>query len=107
MIKYTVIITPAAEAEAREAFEYINARAPMNAARWLQGLHQVIARLEIFPGHGRAPESDFLDYDLRQTFFKSHRIIYSVDETTKTIDVHYIRHGARRGVGEPESGGDE
>jgi plasmid stabilization system protein ParE len=100
--KYTVIITPAAEADALEAFEYIHSRAPLNAARWLQGLYKVIGKLEDFAGHGGAPESEMLECDLRQVVFKSHRVLYTVDKAKAVVWVHYVRHGARRGIGEPE-----
>jgi plasmid stabilization system protein ParE len=78
--RYRVIITPAAEAEALASFEYIRKRSPANAARWLRGLNSVVLKLEDFAGHGRAPESEFLDCDLRQVNFKSHRVVYTVDE---------------------------
>jgi len=99
--RYRVIITPAAEAEALAAFEYIRSRSPANAARWLRGLYGVTSKLEQFPGHGRAPEGDFLDCDLRQVNFKSYRVLYSVDEAAEVVHVHSVRHAARRGLGEP------
>jgi len=104
---YEVLITPAAEAEVAETFEYIRIRSPMNARRWLQALYNAIEALAGFHGYGRAPESDWLDTDLRQKVFKSHRIIYSVDQRRRKITVHFVRHGARRRLGESSAADDE
>jgi plasmid stabilization system protein ParE len=96
--KYTVIITPAAEADALQAFEFIWSRSPLNAARWLQGLNQVTVKLETFAGHGRAPESDVLNCDLRQVIFKSQRVLYTVDKGRGVVHVHYVWHASRQGM---------
>ena len=102
-MKYTVHITPTAEAEIAESFQFIRERSPLNAEKWLRDLLEAVGELEAFAGHGRARESDFLDAELRQKVFKSHRIVYSLDKSAKIVWVHYVRHGARRAVG--ESGG--
>lgn len=103
MTRYEVIITPAAEADLVESFAYIHSRAPLNAARWLCDLYKAIDGLAEFHGHSRAPESDWLYRDLRHKIFKSHRIIFSIDDDAKRVYVHYVRHGARRAVGEPDT----
>lgn len=100
MNSYTVIITPAAEADVVESFAYIQERSPLNAERWLRQLYKAIHDLEGFAGHGRAREADFLDADLRQKIFKSHRIVYTVDKAAKIVTVHYVRHASRRAVGD-------
>jgi plasmid stabilization system protein ParE len=102
-MRYQVIITPAAEADVIESMQYIHARSPLNAARWLRMLYKAIGELGEFHGYGRAPESDWLDFELRQKVFKSHRIVYSVDEKKRIVHVHFVRHGARRGVGERDT----
>jgi plasmid stabilization system protein ParE len=99
-MKYKVIVTPAAEANLVDSFEYIFARSPHYAKRWLNDLNRAIRSLESFPGRGRAPESDYLGIELKQKCFKSHRIVYSLDKKNRVVHVHYIRHGARRAVGE-------
>lgn len=99
MKRYAVIITPAAEADAEEAFEYIRLRSPLNAARWLRGLYGVIEKPEMLAGVGRAMESDLLGVELRQLVYKSHRVLSSVDESLGRVTVHYVRHGARRRLG--------
>ncbi|HEY7086773.1 MAG TPA: type II toxin-antitoxin system RelE/ParE family toxin [Tepidisphaeraceae bacterium] len=101
MKKYAVMITPTAEAHVAQAFAYIHQQSPLNAERWIRGLYRAIHALEDFAGYARAPESDYLGVELRHKIFKSHRIIYSVDQIKKQIYVHYVWHGARRPVGEP------
>jgi plasmid stabilization system protein ParE len=103
-MKFKVIVTPAAEADLAESFAYIHARSPHNAGRWLRALYREIRGLETVAGFGRAPESDYLGVELRQKVFKSHRIIYTLDEKKRLVHVHYVRHGARRPLGEPETG---
>ena len=41
-MKYTVLITPTAEEEIREAFAYIHCDAPLSAQRWLTRLYKKI-----------------------------------------------------------------
>ena len=43
--------------------------------------------------------------ELRQYIFKSHRIIFSVDDKAKIVRILYVRHGSMRAIGESESEG--
>ncbi len=62
--------------------------------------------LERFPERcAFARELKYLDEDLRQLVFKSHRIVFAVAKEEKCVHVVYVRHASRRAVGEP--GGDE
>ena len=100
-MKYEVIVTPEAQEGIRSSFEYIYQRAPLNAARWLQGLYGQIAKLERFPDRcAFARERQYLDEDFRQLTFKSHRVIFRIDKARKTVYVLQVRHGKRRAVGE-------
>lgn len=100
-MKYRVFITPEAEANIRAAFEYIRADSATNAARWLRDLHRQIDSLETFPKRcATAREAAYFHEDLRQLIFKSHCIIYMVDEKTKTVHVLFVRHASQRAVGE-------
>jgi plasmid stabilization system protein ParE len=96
----TVVITETAEAELAEGFAYIHARSPLNAERWMRQILSEVQKLETFAGYGRARESDFLGVELRQKIFKSHRIVFEVNEETQQVIVHYIRHGSRLAAGE-------
>jgi plasmid stabilization system protein ParE len=105
-VKYKVQITPTAESELCRAFEYIHRRVPLNAARWLKGIYKAIDSLEQFPTRcGAAREAQYLNADLRQFIFKSHRIIFAVDEKTRMVRILYVRHGSMRAVGEPDEEG--
>ena len=101
MRKYQVIVTPEAQAGIRSAFDYIRKRAPLNAARWLQGLYQQIDTLERCPERcGFARERRYLEEDLRQLVFKSHRIVFQIEKRNRKVYVLYVRHAKRRAVGE-------
>lgn len=102
-MRYEVIVTPEAQAGIRESFNYIHERAPLNGARWLQGLYRQIDTLERNPERcSFARERAYLEEDLRQLVFKSHRIVFKVDRARSTVYVLYVRHARRRAIGEPE-----
>lgn len=100
-MSYTLLITDAAAADLAESLAYIQEHSPLNAERWIRDIYRAIRDLELFAGYGRARESEYLDVELRQKVFKSHRIIFSVDERQKTVTVHHVRHASRRAIGEP------
>ena len=78
-MRYTVIATLEAQAGIRESFKYIYERAPLNAARWLQGVWDKINTLERLPERcPRAREAEHLKRNLRQLLYKSHRIVFSI-----------------------------
>ncbi len=102
MKRYRVIVTPEAEASIRESFLYILARSSLNAERWICRLYAEIDTLETFPERcAFAREREYLDDDLRQLLFKSHRVVFSVDKASSTVYVHEVRHAKRRALGEP------
>ncbi|HEX4796391.1 MAG TPA: type II toxin-antitoxin system RelE/ParE family toxin [Humisphaera sp.] len=104
MTKYTVIITPEAQDNITDAFDYIRERSPLNAARWIRGLYRLIDDLELMPTRfGDAREQAYFEEDLRQIIYKSHRVIYLVDEARRHVNVLYVRHAKRRAIGEPDS----
>ena len=106
-MKYRFIVTPEAQAEIRGSFAYIHERSPLKAARWLQALYGQIDTLERFPDRCVfTREREYLDEDLRQLLFKSHRIVFTVERKEKRVFVLYVRHASRRTVGEP-AGEDE
>jgi len=106
--KYEVIVTPEAQAGIRESFLYIHQRSPLNATRWLQGLYGEIDSLERFPERcSYAREREYLEEELRQLVYKSHRVVFYVDKLKSTVYVLYVRHGKRRAVGEPEEADDK
>src|SRR5258707_2125652 len=85
---YDVIVTPAAEDDIAEAFAYIQARSPENAERWVRGLYRLVHKLESMPKRcGRAREAEDLGLDLRQLVFKSHHIVFRIDEAARAVRV--------------------
>ena len=101
MKKYRVVVTPEAETGIRESFLYIYERSPVNAARWLQGMWKQIDTLERFPERcSYAREQEYLDDELRQLIFKSHRIVFRVEKPRSIVYVLYVRHAGRLAIGE-------
>jgi plasmid stabilization system protein ParE len=101
--RYEVIVTPEAEAGIVNAFEYINERSPENASRWLRGLYGKIDTLEQMPARcALARENEYFEDVLRQLLFKSHRIVFRVEEADRIVRVLYVRHGKQRAIGEPD-----
>jgi len=101
-VKYQVVVTSEAQAGIRESFVYIYERSPLNAARWLRELYGKIDTLESFPERcAFAREREYLDDELRQLVFKSHRIVFAIEKKEKRVYVVYVRHASRRAFGEP------
>lgn len=105
-MKYRVVISPNAQEEIREAFAYISRGAPVNAARWIEGMYERIASLETMPERCElAREAEFVEgVAIRQMIFKSHRIVFFIDEPSASVQVVSVRHAARRAMGEPSEG---
>jgi plasmid stabilization system protein ParE len=100
--KYEVVISPRAEDAIRSAFRYIAERAPMNAERWLHGLYSSISTLETFPKRcSLARENEYFDEELRQLIYKSHRVVFYIEEDIRIVRVVYFLHAKQRAVGEP------
>jgi plasmid stabilization system protein ParE len=100
-VTYRVIVTPEAEMGIRNSFHYILQRSPLNGARWLQGLYHQIDTLERLPERGAyARERDYVEEDLRQLLFKSHRIVYWVDKAKSIVYILQVRHTKRRTIGD-------
>jgi len=71
-------------------------------------LYGEIDSLERFPERfSYAREREYLEEELRQFVYKSHRVVFHVDKPKCTIYVLYVRHGKRRAIGEPEGNDDE
>lgn len=101
-MRYRVIVTPEAQAGIREAFEYIHERAPLNAVRWLRALYRQVDTLERFPRRcPRARECEYLEEELRQLLFHSHRIVFRVDIPLKTVYMLHVRHAKQQTIGSP------
>jgi plasmid stabilization system protein ParE len=92
--RYEVIVTPGAEVGIISAFQYIEQRAPLNAVRWIKELYSCIAGLEISPRRcALAREDEYFEGELRQLIFKSHRIVFRIEEERKIVRILYVVHG--------------
>lgn len=100
-MKYAVIVTPEAEKNIEAAFSYIYDRSTRNAGKWIRGLYHEIDSLELFPHRcGIAPDSRFVGEELRHLIYKSHRVIFRIEERHRIVRVLHVRHAARRAWGE-------
>ena len=94
---YRVELTRRAEEDALEAADHIAQDSRAVAANWFRGLEQAVASLGEAPGSFSAiVESLGLNHAYRSLRHHAHRVIYRVDETTRTVYVVRIYHGARR-----------
>ncbi len=97
MRRYRVIVTPSAQDDIREAYEWIAAENPDYARTWRDGLREKILGLETLPeSHALAPESDAFDREIRQLLYGRGipwRIFFTIDGST--VQVLHVRHGRR------------
>lgn len=108
MKTYRVRFQPEAQREALEAADFIAANSPANADKWFDGLVQVIESLRTMPQRcSRARESETLGVELRQYIYHSHRIIFRIEERTRTLRVLHIRHASRRALGDSAAASEE
>jgi plasmid stabilization system protein ParE len=95
---FRVFVTPEAELGIVSAFRYIEEHSPLNAEKWLRGLYARIDTLEQMPERcALAREAQFFGEDLRQLIFKSHRIVFRIEEEARIVRVLYILHGKQLG----------
>ena len=88
-----VVWSPLALAQAEEATDYIAAERPATAAKWLDGLMDLVERLPRFPRKGRiVPEVG--RSTIREVLYGRYRIIYRLDP--KQISIIAVRHQRRR-----------
>jgi len=83
-----VIVTPESEKNIEHAFSYIYDRSKCNAGKWIRGLYHEIDSLEQFPHRcGLAPDSTFVGEELRHLFYKSHRVIFRIEEKHRIVRI--------------------
>ena len=93
---FQVELSRRAASDIEEIFEYIavESDAPMNAARWRQGLEIQLRRLTHLAGSmPLAEENRHAPCEVRQLLFGKFRILYTVQ--SKVAFVLTIRHGHR------------
>ena len=102
MKKYEVIVTPEAETGIVSAFEFMWEQSPESATKWLRALYRGIRSLETMPSRcARAREDQYLEHGLRQLLFRSHRIIFRIEQRASIVRILHVRHVKQRTIGEP------
>ena len=97
---YAVKLSHRAERDLHELFEFLDASNSAVARRWFNGLEKTIYSLERFPRRGqRAAEARKISHPLRHLLYGDrrnvYRVIYEIYDSTRTVLVLAIRHGAR------------
>lgn len=100
-MKWRVVVTEPAHADAALARDWIALDSVQAANAWLDGLYAAASTLAYFPRRfRRAPEQKRFGGEVRQMLYHSHRIIYQINGPT--VSILHIRHAARLPLGEME-----
>jgi plasmid stabilization system protein ParE len=93
---YKIVITKPAETDIEQNFMFINLQSPAAAIAWLGGIQQIIESLNKMPSRG-APvfEKVGLKFEYRHLLHHNHRIVFRVEEATKTVFVVRVYHSSR------------
>jgi len=98
-LAYQVDISDAALLDAQEYVQFLRQEksSAEAAERWFRGLVSAIYSLEEMPLRcPRIPEAGEFLFQLRHLIYHSHRIIFQLDRTSKTVTVIRIYHGSRK-----------
>jgi plasmid stabilization system protein ParE len=102
-MKFSVEITDTAWDEIKEAYSWLEKRAPVAAQRWQEGLLEAVEALESLPSaHSIAPESGFFGREIRQLLYgkRQHKYRVLFEIKGNRVIVLRVRHGARQYLGE-------
>ena len=91
---FQVFLSPQALSDLERSVAYIAAQNPGAAERMGNQLFEVALSLNLFPERGRiVPE--FRQPELRETIFRSYRVIYRVNKTDRSVEIVRFWHAAR------------
>jgi plasmid stabilization system protein ParE len=98
---YRVEIARSAAAKLEELYLWVVARAPLQGAKWFNGLEHAVLSLDQHPKRCPvAPESIDPDQPVRVLSYgrKPHvyRVFFTVDDTARLVRVVHIRRGVRK-----------
>ncbi len=92
--RFSVEITPSAEADIAEIWDYIAQDSPANGDAFVLALEEQIASLEKFPERcSRIPENDILGTSYRHLIHGSYRTIFRI--AGSRVVILRVIHGAR------------
>ena len=103
MRRWNVIVELPAQQDIAECRLWIAEENMEAADRWFDSIYETIGSLEIFPERcPLAPESQFLNVEIREIFHGRRRHKYRILFTVSEGEVHilHIRHCARLTLGE-------
>jgi len=95
---FQVEITPIAERQIEQAYQWYREHNPEFADRWFRGLMNAIATLQEKPKRcGLAVEHDIFPEEVRQLLYGKSKNIYRVLFTIRDVTVYvlYVRHTAQ------------
>lgn len=93
---YKVIITKPAEADVEQSFSFIKQHSPEAAVTWLTTIQNAIQSLDSMPARGALiPEKIGSGFTYRHLIYGSHRIVFRVDETTRSVFIVRVYHWSR------------
>src|SRR5713101_2330994 len=98
-MKYKVVVSEPAKAEADEAYAWIYHYSPARAQKWFNGLVKAIGSLDEQPDrYPYAPEAELFHKEIRQKLYGKRRGVYRVlfEIRQDVVEVLHIRHAARR-----------
>mgnify|MGYP002623682436 CR=1 FL=1 len=98
-MRYSVRITPLAEAAIREQARYIavEQKAPLNAARWLERIHAAADTLGTWPRRCALAEEDaHRPYEIRKLSVDGYLLLFTIDQATHTVWIIATRHGRQQ-----------
>ena len=97
MRRYSVVVTPFAAANIREAHAWLSAKNPVYADRWLAAIREKILSLATLPeSHAVARESAAFDVEIRQVLVgrgTPWKVFFTVQGST--VHVLHVRHAGR------------
>jgi plasmid stabilization system protein ParE len=94
---YEVRLSPLAVRNLVQIYRAIEAGTSHPAAEWYLGLRDAVCSLEDLPLRGRiAPDKPAFHQILYGNKPHFYRILYTIDEAAKVVNIAQIRHGARK-----------
>ncbi len=93
---YKIVITKPTETDIEQSFTFIELKSPAAAIAWLNTIQRTIESLNKMPSRG-APISEKvgLKFEYRHLIFHSHRIVFRVEEATRTVFILRVYHTSR------------
>lgn len=93
---YRVDLTERATRDLRRLYLNIHAGDSAQARAWFNGLERAVLSLDEHPARGApVPEGGDLRHLLYGRKGRRYRVIYAIDEASRTVTVLHIRHGSR------------